>query len=269
MLKMSKCLSVKFLLFNKKYSIVIVVSAEPARGGIKKLSEIDNYLKRMDYYKLKVLNNKRKIIVIAIAVLIIGGLVFYYFYFYQNSKEVEIIEDGISNMVQDELKDSNNILYVDIKGYVERPGVYSFYKSDNARINDVILKAGGLKKGADTSLINLSKKVEDEMTIIIYSTKEVNDYLNGKNELQNKLIMCEEKLKNNACMIKDDNGKKLININYAEKDELMTLAGIGEAKASAIIAYREKSLFKSIEELLNVEGIGENLFESIKEYLTV
>ncbi len=219
----------------------------------------------MDYYKLKVLNNKRKITILLITLLIIGGLVFYYFYYYQD-EEIEIIKKEEESEV---IEEENYDIVVDIKGYVEKPGVYSFKRSDNARINDLILKAGGLKKDADTSLINLSRKLEDEMTIIVYSTKEVNDFLNGKNELQNKLLICEEKIKNNACLKSESLNNNLININNASKDELMTLQGIGDSKANAIIEYRKNTPFKSINDIKNVEGIGESLFESIKNSITI
>ncbi len=225
----------------------------------------------MDYYKIKVLNNKKKIMIsvsLIIITILLGG---YYFFYYQkenhfNDKEEVILNDNSNDNLDNK---GNNDIYVDIKGYVEKPGVYSFLSDDNARINDLILKAGGLKKDADTSLINLSRKLEDEMTVIIYSKKEVEDYLNGKNELEKKLTICEDKLKNNACINNEYNNKSQININQGTKEELMTLPGIGEAKASAIIEYRNKTPFKSTNDLLNVDGIGDSLFESIKENITI
>ena len=226
----------------------------------------------MDYYKLKILNNKRKIIIFLVIVLLIGGLLFYYFNYYQKDEEIKFIKEDNDSKTSEIESEKTSLIIVDIKGYVEKPGVYSFSNDSNARINDLILKAGGLKKDADTSLINLSRKLEDEMTIIIYSKKEVNDYLNGKNELKEKLELCELKLKNNACIEKEETKKEestLININSASKEELMTLSGIGEAKADAIIKYRKNNSFKKIEDLKNVEGIGESLFESIKASITV
>ena len=62
---------------------------------------------------------------------------------------------------------------------------------------------------------------------------------------------------------------KLININTADKEELQQINGIGESKANNIIKYREEhGNFKNIEELKNVEGIGDNLYETIKIYIT-
>ena len=220
----------------------------------------------MDYYKLKVLNNKKKILFIFLFLIIIGGILFYYFTYYK--KEDSIIIDDNENENNVIIVDDNKEIIVDIKGYVNEPGVYSFKDSDNARVNDLILKAGGLKKGADTSLLNLSKKLEDEMTVIIYSKDEINNIITVEKELEKKLMICEEKLKNDACIGKS-NSNNLVNINTASKEVLMTLPGIGEGKALAIIEYRKKSIFNTIDDIKNVEGIGENLFESIKESITV
>ena len=163
------------------------------------------------------------------------------------------------------------MISVDIKGYVLTPGVYAFKSSDNARINDLIIKAGGLKKEADTSILNLSKKLEDEMTIIIYSKDEVANYVKTQELLKNKLELCELKLKNNACMKeeKEESKETIININKATKEELMQLNGIGESKALAIIEYRKSKPFLDITDIMNVEGIGESLFESIKNNIKV
>lgn len=221
----------------------------------------------MDYYKLKVLNNKKRIIIVVsllIGLVVIG----YYFFVYTSSNNNTDVISSIS--IEDDDTDSSSDIYVDIKGFVNKPGVYSFSLSDNARINDLINKAGGLKSEADTSTINLSKKLEDEMTIIIYSKNEVANFVKTKDDISKKLEICENKLKNNACIktIEETNDNK-ININEAGLDELMKLNGIGEAKAKAIIEYREKDKFKSIEEIKNVEGIGENLYNAIKDSISV
>lgn len=225
----------------------------------------------MDYYKLKVLNNKKKIFMILFVLLIIGcGC--YYFFVYQEKNEIIIKKEETIVEIEEkqESEEKNNYIYVDIKGYVAKPGVYSFKEDDNARVNDLIIKAGGLKKEADTSVVNLSKKLEDEMTIVIYSKSEIEKSLNGDNELKKKLELCEAKIQNNAC-IKEENvvNNNLININKASKEELMTLSGIGENKALAIIEFRKQNSFKNIEEIKNVEGIGEALFESIKGHITI
>ena len=223
----------------------------------------------MDYYKLKVLNNKKKVILI-ISIIILLGLLAYYFLVYNNNNDNETISinKGITKN-EESMNDIDDII-VDIKGFVNKPGVYSFKKSNNMRINDLIVKAGGLLKDADTSTINLSKKLEDEMIIIIYSKSEIANFTKTQDDLRKKLEICENKLKNDACIKEKESvntGK--ININEASITELQELNGIGKSKAEAIIEYRKKTKFKSIDEIMNVDGIGESLFASIKENITV
>ena len=182
---------------------------------------------------------------------------------------------------QDNFKEKQQILetyFVDIKGAVKTPGVYQM--DVNSRVIDVINIAGGLLDNASTDNLNLSKKVKDEMYIIIYTKKQLNDYYkqeNNKNSTiscMNTQCVCPDKL-NDACLNIDNSNEKpenksKISINTSSKDELMTLSGIGEAKAINIINYRnEHGNFKSIEEIINVSGISENIFEKIKENITL
>ena len=170
--------------------------------------------------------------------------------------------------------DKNDDMYkVDIKGQVVNPGIYSL--SINSRVIDVIEKAGGLTENADTTVINLSKKISDEMVIIIYSYEEVKEFGKTKEKESRVLMECKNNeiysIENNACIETKEtpltSGK--ININTATKEELMTLPGIGESKANDIIKYREANgQFKSIEELTNINGIGENILAKIKENIT-
>jgi competence protein ComEA len=152
---------------------------------------------------------------------------------------------------------------------------------------DVIKLAGGLTNNADTSVINLSKKIKDEMVIVIYSHDEVNDFINTykKEELLSEKCKTASTVTNDACISKEDrqevnvsvnndkvtnNSNKMISINYATKEELMTLSGIGEAKALSIIKYREENgLFTNIEDLKNISGIGDKMFDKIKDSITL
>lgn len=163
---------------------------------------------------------------------------------------------------------------VDIKGEIINPGIY--HVKEGSRVTDVIEKAAGLTENADTTVINLSKKVIDEMVIIIYSKKEVQDFQKTKEKeqlLQEKCIQKEENaIKNDACIGKENSTTTTtkISINQATKEELMKLSGIGEAKADDIIKYREANGgFKNIEELKNIKGIGEAVFDKIKETITL
>ena len=207
----------------------------------------------------------------AIISLVIIGLVFCYL-----SNNEEIIEEKSMPMKKVKKETSTKeeqLVSVDIKGEVIAPGIYTM--SNNSRVIDVIDKAGGLTENADTTVINLSKKISDEMVIIIYSKEQVKKFEETKKieqEVQNKCQSpTDNSLHNDAC-IESNNSitNSKININTATKEELMTLTGIGESKAKDIITYREKNgSFKSIEEIKNVSGIGENVYASIKENITV
>lgn len=161
---------------------------------------------------------------------------------------------------------------VDIKGEVLTPGIYEL--EEDSRVIDVISQAGGLTENADTTVINLSKKIEDEMVIIVYSKWQVENWEETKEQekyLQEQCISSKEnQAKNDAC-IEEEESKitTTININTATKEELMTLSGIGEAKATSIIFYREKTPFTKIEDIKNVSGIGESVYEEIKNHITV
>lgn len=170
---------------------------------------------------------------------------------------------------------------IDIKGAIKKPGVYIVDCSSN--VNDVIKLAGGLIENADTSVINLAKKVTNEMVIIIYTKEEVknSNIVDTVIKVVEKECVCPN-IQNDGCINdkitdtiggskKNDkqNENDLININTATKEKLLTIPGIGEAKAKAIIAYREtKGKFKTIEDIQNVDGIGSKLYEEIKIYIT-
>lgn len=166
---------------------------------------------------------------------------------------------------------NTSTVFVDIKGAVKNPGVYEV--SSNSRIIDVIKKAGNLKKNADTSIINLSKKVKDEMYIIIYTKEELSDYKEKilpsskiVKEVEEKII-CPD-TDNDGCINNSSSSYK-ININNASLSELSSLTGIGEGKAKKIIEYREKNKFENIEDIKNVPGIGNSLYEKIKDNIEI
>lgn len=195
----------------------------------------------------------------------------------KEEKEIKLINDEQINQ-QDIEEVSENTVSVDIKGAVNVPGVYNV--KENSRVGDVLAIAGGSRDDADLSVINLSKKVYDEMVVIIYTKNEVKKFTEVKKEettKQEKCVNNNENITNNACVCPSptisntiENTTKKISLNSASKDELTTLSGIGESKALLIIEYREKNgPFKSIEELKNISGIGDSLFEKIKENITL
>jgi len=169
---------------------------------------------------------------------------------------------------------------VDLKGYVKKPGVYEVEKGSN--INDLISIAGGIKKGGTTDNINLSRKLKDEMVVIVSKKIKENNVVKTNNQISSEnsesLINNDAKLKSDETIgisdSLDSNNPTIvetsfININTASKEELLMLSGIGESKANSIIEYRANNRFDSIDDIKKVPGIGESLFEKFKNKITV
>ena len=138
------------------------------------------------------------------------------------------------------------VIFVDIKGAVNNPGVYQMKSGD--RVKDALDAAGGLTDEADSQKVNLAQRVEDQMVIIVPKVgEEATEIPVGGTSKE---------------AAKD--GK--VNINTATVEELKTLKGVGEKKAEAIIEYRKKNgSFQTKEDLMKVRGIGKKLFESFQE----
>ena len=141
-------------------------------------------------------------------------------------------------------------VFVDVKGEVVKPGLYEVRQGD--RLKFVIDRAGGFTPDADKKVINLAVKVSDEMMI----------YVPRIGEIEPPLLA--------SPMSGNDSGKDRININTATQQEFETLPGIGPAKASTFIQYREEhGPFATLEEIQNISGVGEKTFEKLKEYIYV
>ena len=214
-------------------------------------------------------------IILIIVSIIVGLSIFYYQKNNKKEKKKEIVEveetDDLKIKEKDKEKEVEIEYKVDIKGAINLPGIYTM--KSTSRVIDVINEAGGLTETADTSVINLSKKIIDEMVIIIYTKEQVSNFSKVKETekiIQDKCNQIDENsLKNDAC-IKTEEITSKISINTATKEVLMTLQGIGESKANDIIKYREENgLFNNIEDIKNVPGIGDNLFAQIKEDITL
>lgn len=222
---------------------------------------------------MQLIKDNKKII-IGILIIIISLLITIATYYF-NQSEVVVAETTPSLEKQEEKQEIK--IKVEIKGAINNPGVYEL--EDNSRVVDLINVAGGLTENADTSLINLSKKLTDEMVVIIYTREEIENYNNSKIKTEYVYIevpSCPDKV-NEACIEEyqeeinnNEETNKLININTASINELTTLSGIGESKAKLIIEYREQNgNFKEINEITNVKGIGESLLEKIKDSITI
>ena len=179
-------------------------------------------------------------------------------------------EEVIINNLTEDIEDTETIK-VDIKGMIVNSGVYEL--NNNSRVIDVIELAGGLIEGANTDYLNLSKKLKDGDVIIVYSDEYINS-LKKENIVYIELpCECPDNI-NTACIDNIVNEEvtnkkdELISINSASKEELMTLPGVGESKADAIIKYRnDNNGFSKLEDIMNVSGIGEAAYTKIKDYI--
>ena len=182
-------------------------------------------------------------------VLIIGVL----FYFNQNKTEdySGVSFSNISNETNNKDERAENRhdekIFVDVKGAVKHPGVFETTK--DKRVKDLIEEAGGLLDDADTSTLNLSQKVKDQMVIYVLKHGEKPKQISDSSSSSNTDV---------------------ININTANKEQLMKISGVGKTKAEAIISYREKNGdFKKKEDITKVRGIGKATFEKIKDKIEV
>ena len=156
-------------------------------------------------------------------------------------------QEGETEVLKQEESDLNgDLLYVYVCGSVEKPGVYALEKG--SRIVAAIEAAGGFLSDAATESINLAAPLSDGMQIVVPDIEEA--------------VMLQ------VYDQREQDGQ--VNLNTASVKDLCSLQGIGEAKAEAIIAYREEiGAYTSIEQIKNVTGIGDNLFKQIKESIYI
>ncbi len=184
------------------------------------------------------------------------------------TEEPEVIALNDNEETDEIIEDTFETIFIDIKGEVVNPGVYEIQLGD--RVIDAVQMAGGFTNEATTDNVNLSKKLKDETVIIIPSYLKDYENVTIKNDYEidsnDDIVQTEE----NENYEKIESSSSLVNINTASVVELMSLDGIGETKAKAIIEYRDTSGgFKSIEDIKNVSGIGESTYENIKNNITV
>ena len=144
------------------------------------------------------------------------------------------------------IKESNveeeDFIFVHVEGEVNEPGLLRV--EYGTRIYEVIEQAGGETESADLSRVNLASIVNDEQKVVIPCKVVVDE----NNEVESGIV----------------------NINTASKERLTTLTGVGESTAEKIIEYRkENGYFNTIEDLMNVPGIGESKFNALKSDITV
>ncbi|WP_105117400.1 helix-hairpin-helix domain-containing protein [Streptococcus suis] len=167
----------------------------------------------------------------------------------QTSSSQEQLEE-VSTEESEELSQ----LVIDVKGAVEKPGLYTL--EVGSRVNDAVAAAGGLTSQADPKSINLAQKLSDEAVVYVASKDE------------NISVVASTTA--SSAMSPEEKSTSLVNLNTATEADLQTISGIGAKRAADIIAYREANGgFKSVDDLNNVSGIGDKTMESIRPYVTV
>lgn len=165
----------------------------------------------------------------------------------ENNKKNNTIND-----IKNDITDKNLVksITIFISGEVKNPGVVTI-ESDK-RLSDAVEKLGGVTKNADLNKINLAIKIKDEQHYIIPKIGENTVVSDENNQIANQV----------------ENTK--ININIATTEELDKLPGVGETTAEKIISYRDTNgKFKSIEEIKNVNGIGDKKYKDLKDKISV
>ncbi len=181
------------------------------------------------------------------------------------SKPSSVSAQELNNEIKEECicEEKEEYVLVDIKGAVKKPGVYRL--NINSIINDVINEAGGLLKTATTDDINLSKAIYNEMVIYVSTKSELKEKQNSTNSISPS--------NNNSTTVTNNTDTCIstkVNINTASIEELTNINGIGEAKAQKIVEYRQvNGSFKSVEDIKNVSGIGDAFYDKIKDYITI
>lgn len=157
------------------------------------------------------------------------------------SKAVPTLSNGVVSLDADAynlLYNKDDLIVINIAGEIYEPDMYIL--ENGATIKDAVDIAGGLTENADTKNVDFDKILDNKETIIIPAIK------------------------------KEDTNNKLININTATKETLMSLPNIGDATAKNIIEYREKvSLFYNKSAIKNVKNIGKKTYDDIKDLITV
>lgn len=178
--------------------------------------------------------HRKSIIIMLLFLLVLTGCA--------KSTEQVALESVEVEQETEEASEAQDSIFVFVCGAVVNAGVYEL--PAGSRVFEAVAMAGGFSEDAAVSHINQAEILEDETRLYIPTMDEIIEEQAGSD------------------------GK--VNINTAAKEELMTLPGVGEAKAALIVEYREEhGSFRAIEDIMNISGIKEGLFGKIKDYIKV
>ena len=197
-----------------------------------------------------------------IALLLVGGVIFWYLRSLPTPVRVNaaipakapIQEAGTSP------SPSPTAVMVYVSGWVKRPGVYEFESGD--RVVDAIERAGGPKNGADLNALNLAAFLTDAQQILVVKKGEAAPPATSSGASGSSGTPTGG--------TSGAPGGALVNLNTATLDQLETLPGIGPALGQRIIDYREQhGPFRTVEDLLDVSGIGDQRLADLRDQVTV
>ncbi len=212
---------------------------------------------------------KKRIILGVIAVIIAAGLAYSFSGGSGQNEEIEearitaeerSMEVSLSEPAEEKAKPA--LIYVDVEGAVNEPQVVCL--DEGARVFQAIEAAGGKREDADLRSINLAAVCEDGQKIYLPTEEEAAEQENSGNGQAGISGTAEQSSDRSAGV------GGLVNINTAGTDELQTLSGVGPGIAQRIIDYRSQNgAFHSIEDLKQVSGIGDKIFDKLKEHICV
>lgn len=203
---------------------------------------------------LQMLRPYKWIAMAGLGVLVVGVTLFLLTPPADAEEEISLTDLAASEQVEELISpsQSDTSLVIDVKGAVKHPGIYEL--PSDSRVYDAVEIAGGLREDADSTSINLAKKVSDEEVVYVATHDEERSIIEASSTSTSS-----EGAKSN-----------LINLNTATETDLQTISGIGAKRAADIIAYREQhGRFQSVDDLKQVSGIGDKSLEKIRPYVTV
>ncbi len=222
--------------------------------------------------------NKKQKIILGILITIVIAFICYYVYAKEEESMTEFdLQDNMEaseiqskeETKQQEEKYSDDRIVIHVSGAVNKEGIVEL--KVNSRISDAIDQAGGIREDASIEEINLAYKLEDGMRIHIPTKQE-----KQQKEITNQTNISEVTTTSGIMESKETEekterkGTTKVNINTATQTQLETLPGIGPSTAIKIMTYRkEKGKFSKIEEIKEVNGIGDSKYDKIKDFICI
>lgn len=206
--------------------------------------------------RIRSLDRRELVGLIVVAALVVGGAALWYVRSLPASVAVEAsVERGAqSGVVAEAPSPTPTAVIVHVAGWVRHPGVYELRQGD--RVIDAIEMAGGAKSGADLTMVNLAAPLSDGQQIVVFKKGAAAGAGGGQT--------------GGAPGLGPGGAAPLVNLNTATLEQLESLPGIGPALAQRIIDHRhEHGPFRTVDDLLNVSGIGEKRLEELRSKVTV